>query len=546
MSQTGNTFGIATRERRTAVAFLALAAAAALVIAVGTRALPLTDPDEVFYAGTAREMLAQRSFLTPLLFGHPQFEKPPLTYWLLAASFSMFGSTPVAARAIPALAGILGALAAYRFTRRVASGSAAALAAFVTLSGMLYLGQSIALLTDMVFTSLLAGAAWAFYRWHDERRDSSLCLFAALLGLAVLTKGPVGVVIVLAAAMAFLAIERDRSRLRAFFLHPWWLVFLAVAGPWYLWATVVHGRAFTWEFLVHDNWHRILWAEHENFDTWHFYPAVILLGMFPWTVFFPFLGRSFARHRRLVTFLLCNIGATYLVFAFAHSKLASYILPLFPALSLLLALDLGEQGRSRSRERVSAGIAAAFAAGLIAVPWVAKGEIAREFHVAMVGAACFGAALLAVAVLLLLGRVRPAVGLAGSGFLALILVTVTTLPASAARGFSDSDLTALVSDHGLGGQAIVASKLYARGANFFTGSPVVVMDSRKQPFWSDHPIDVISTDDEVRAFFTSRAKTLCVIRPGNLDQLQRGLSSSHSFAVLSRDFDRVVVLVTRR
>ncbi len=121
-------------SRHPAVAYFVPLAATALVIALALNALPLTDPDEVFYAQTAREMLATPSLLTPLLFGQPQFEKPPLTYWLLAASFALLGEHPWTARLVPALFGVLGALATFLFGRRFLPSGVAALGALLLLT----------------------------------------------------------------------------------------------------------------------------------------------------------------------------------------------------------------------------------------------------------------------------------------------------------------------------------------------------------------------------------------------------------------------------
>ena len=190
--------------RHPAAVYLVLLAATALVVALTLNALPLTDPDEVFYAQTAREMLATPSPLTPLFFGQPQFEKPPLTYWLLAASFALLGEHPWTARLVPAFFGLLGALATFFFGRRFLPNGVAALGALVLLTSLAYLGQSIALLTDMVFTTLVAGAFFVFYLWYDRRRSAYLHGFALLAALAVLTKGPVALVMLLPAAILFL------------------------------------------------------------------------------------------------------------------------------------------------------------------------------------------------------------------------------------------------------------------------------------------------------------------------------------------------------
>ncbi len=525
---------------------LAIAALLALTILAGLNVLPLTDPDEVFYAQTAREMLDHHSLLTPLLFGHPQFEKPPLTYWLLMASFRAFGVTPWAARLIPALAGLLGALATYLLGRRVLAERTAALAALLQATCLLGLGQSIALLTDMVFTSLLVVSLWGFYLWFVERRAKWLYLFAVAAGLAALAKGPVGIVIEMLAIAGFLLVTRNRSVLASFMLHPWWLVFLAVAAPWYAYATLTYGREFTWEFFVHDNWHRILRAEHSNFDNQWFYPGVILVGMFPWTPLLAYLGAGWKKHRPLVTFLAAWFLATYAVFGIAHSKLASYILPLFPAIAVALAISLETLDGMRRRTFAAALAFLLFGAGLVAVPFLAKGPLAAELRPVLLAVAALGVVQAASGVLLLLRRPNPIVGLNAAGFLGVVLLGALSIPPSAVDGFTDAGTTRVVAEQGLAGQPIVASKLYARGVYFATGNPVVIMDRRADPFWSPHPVDVIWQDEQIRAFFDAREKVLCVIRPGDVERLELLFAGTRTTTVLSSAFDRVVALSIKK
>ena len=523
-------------------ALLALIVAAVVVLTLGLNALPLTDPDEVFYAQTAREMLDHHSVLTPLLFGQPQFEKPPLTYWLLMASFEAFGRTPWAARLVPELAGLLAALAVYLLARRLASRETALLAALIQLTGLLCLGQSIVLLTDMVFTAFLALAFLALHGWSEDGRGGRLHLFGLWLGLAVLTKGPVGLVIALLAAVLYLRLAGRTSALWRWLAHPWWLTFAAVAAPWYVWAAARYGRAFSWEFLVHDNWDRILRAEHANFDNWGFYPAVIVAGMLPWTPLLAWLGAGWRRRRAAIGFLLCWIGSVYAIFSVAHSKLASYILPLFPALAVLLALSLEDAAASRRRTRVAAALFAVLGVVFAALPWLVRPPFAVEFRATILAAAAFGAVQLVVAALLLRRRFAPAILVNAAAFLVVIAVALTTVPASATRGFTGADLPALVARYGLQGQPIVSSKLHARDVLFYTGNPVVVMDRNEHPFWSDHPVEVLWRDEQIRAFFAARPRVLCTIRPGDVERLNRLFPGQRTNTVLSSDFDRIVVL----
>jgi 4-amino-4-deoxy-L-arabinose transferase-like glycosyltransferase len=539
------------RSPHPAPLYLFLLAATAVVLALTLGALPLTDPDEVFYAQTAREMLAAPSPLTPLLFGEPQFEKPPLTYWLVAASFALFGEHPWSARLVPAAFGVLGALLAFRFGRRFLPDGVAALGALLLLTSLAYFGQSIALLTDMVFTTLVAGAFFSFYLWHDRRRSADLHRFAALAALAVLTKGPVAIAILLPTAIVFLGLRRDAPALRAFLVHPWWLALLAVAGPWYLYAMLVHGPAFTREFLVHDNWHRILQAEHPGQDRWYFYPVVIAVGTLPWTGLFAFLGAGFRQHRALHLYLLSWIGTVYGIFALAHSKLASYVLPLFPALALLLAVSVAAGAASAPRRAAAAAISFLGGAGLLAGAFLAGPTVATEpvvatFRPVLVACGAWGVALIVVAALFQARRIAAAVAVNAVCMLGVVLVAARNIPPAMTQAFTGADLQAMVASRGLAGAPVVASPVSARGVLHYTGNPVVVVARSKHPFWSDHPLDVIASDAEIATYFAGRGTVLCVVPPADLERLSRLLGPTRTQEVLSLVYRRAVVLSRRR
>ena len=157
---------------------------------IGCTSINLTDPDEVFYSETAKEMLVSNSVLTPLIFGKPQFEKPPLFYWLLMVSFKVFGITTFAARLVPALVGMIGVLGTYFFMRKIFSGSISFYAALFLSTAFLYFGLSKTVITDIVFSVFAALVLYAFYLWYRFKKETYIVLFMIFLSLAMLTKGP--------------------------------------------------------------------------------------------------------------------------------------------------------------------------------------------------------------------------------------------------------------------------------------------------------------------------------------------------------------------
>ena len=130
---------------------------------LGNSSLSLTNPDEVFYSQTAKEMIQQKTWMTPYLFGQPQFEKPILTYWLLRLAF-LFDISSFSARFFPALFGMFGVIGIYAFGLAVFKDSRRAMwSAIVLMSSSLYIGLARTVFTDLFFTIFIFFSLAAFY-----------------------------------------------------------------------------------------------------------------------------------------------------------------------------------------------------------------------------------------------------------------------------------------------------------------------------------------------------------------------------------------------
>lgn len=505
--------------------------------------IALTDPDEVFYSMTAKEMLEQNNFATPLIFGHPQFEKPPLVYWLLAGSFKLFGVNPWAARLIPAAFGLLGIVMTFYFCRRVFNEEIAYLAAIILGTSALYLAMSKAVLTDVVLSVLMTAAFYAFYLWFLERKGSYLYAFALAAALAVLTKGPVALIILMVACIMFLAVEKEFKLLKSFVWHPWVLVFALVALPWYAFVVIKYGRVFIDEFIIRDNWDRILYAEHKNFDRWYFYPMIVAAGLFPWTFYLAMMGRWWKEYKKECVFFLVWFAVTFVLFQNAHSKLASYILPLMPAVIIPLSISLSSWTRRSKR-----GMALAFVYGILGVGLlIAPVILVKKFPdyvtpTALMAIRLFGISLIAAGVLLFRGRIFDAIVTKAAGLALMFLLVGSYIPVSIERAVADKYLKDIVEREGYQGQPIVTNKLFARGIHFYTGNPVVVMDHNKQPFWSPHPIDVISNEGEIVRFFDGKDHVICVLKDSYVQEIGRIFEGRRVNRVVAKDGRKVVVV----
>lgn len=519
----------------------------AFLYLIGNNMIALTDPDEAFYSLTAKEMMANKSFLTPMIFNEAHFEKPPLTFWLLMISFKIFGINAFAARLIPAIFGLLGVLGTYFFLKKVFNEKIAFYSALILSTSILYLGLSKALLTDMVFSVFVFFSFYAFYLWY-KKDEKNLNLFAVSLALAVLTKGPVAVVILFFGVGLFMVLSKEWRIFKEFLLNRWWILFLIISLPWYIYVTVKYGRVFFDEFIINDNWRRILFAEHKNFDKWYFYPAVILVGAFPWTFYFLTLGANFKKYKKEYIFLFSMITSVFCVFTLAHSKLISYIVPLYPAIAILLGLGLTELSNKPKRVNLIGILNIVLGAAILPAPFIVKSIFPDFFLAVLCGVIVLSVCLILSGIMLLKKEFVRAIYLNIIGLILVAITIVFTLPFKQLESaFSDNDLPKAMAEYDYYQKPILCGKLFVRGVYFNTGSPVKVLGKSDNPFWSKHPVEVINVnnDGKVINFFNDNYPVLCVITSKDLKHLDEILSGANRNKIYSESLGRAVVLIKK-
>ena len=306
---------------------------------------PLMLPDEGRYVGVAWEMLRSGDWLTPTLNGLPYFHKPPLFYWITAASLSMFGLNEGAARAAPVIGASLGAFALYAFTRRWAGPRAAVVTLCVLLAQPLWIiGGQFANL-DMLVAGciaatilLLAHAALAIEQGQPCHR--ALAGAYAMAALGILAKGLIGAVLPALVLCAWLALLRRWRTLARLLWLPGLVLFALAVSPWFI-AMQVRFDGFLDYFFVLQHFKRFTTGGFNNIQPFWFYPAVLLLFTLPW---WPWLHRLFRRGAldhpsqgpvRLLMWLW--LAVVVLFFSLPRSKLLGYALPAVPPLAWLLA-----------------------------------------------------------------------------------------------------------------------------------------------------------------------------------------------------------------
>ena len=322
----------------------------------------LFNPDEGRYAEIPREMAVSGDWVTPRLNAIKYFEKPPLQYWATAVAYHAFGEHDWSARLWVALTGFLGLLLTGWIGTRLYGALAGSLAALVQAGALLYLGLARISTLDMGLTATLELALAGLLLLVDRGRSADGTRLGALLlaggvALAFLSKGLVGILIPGAVALLYILLRRDWGlMLRA---KPWWtLSALAVlAAPW---VVLVEQRnpGFAQFFFIHEHFTRFLTKVHQRYQPPWFFIPVLLLGFMPWTPLLPALVRGSWRDARggnaTSTLLVIWVLFGFVFFSVSDSKLVPYILPLFPALALLLGRCLSELAPQRLSRALAA------------------------------------------------------------------------------------------------------------------------------------------------------------------------------------------------
>jgi len=336
---------------RTLIIFLF--AIAGFFALLGSRGL--NEPDEGRYASVAANMVRGGSWLIPEFEGHPHLTKPPLSYWFMAGSMTLFGINEWAVRLPSALAGLGVVLMFWSIARIWLRAQASTLVPIMLLCSPFFFVM--ARLTDpnMMLTFWISLGIWTWERWQLMDRRHLLWLHYAAHAAAFMTKGPVGIFFILlwVLTMGFFA-RRQKVHVRSIWSWPLFMLSSAVALCWYL--IVVAGDPSRLEFFLKGEIvDRISGNNHRRHEPFWFYFAVILGGFLPWI---PWLVQS--ARRTLKGFDTKNprgqpLGIAILIaiifFSVIQSKLATYILPLFPWLALFAAHAVNDAGWTRAKRR---------------------------------------------------------------------------------------------------------------------------------------------------------------------------------------------------
>jgi 4-amino-4-deoxy-L-arabinose transferase-like glycosyltransferase len=324
-----------------------------LLYTAGTHLLPLMDRDEPRFATAAREMNEASEIVVPTFNGKERLDKPILIYWGMQASYAVLGTHEFAAR-LPSVLCMLGlVLLVHRWGRHWYGPDAGLLAGIVTATSLQFLIHGRLAVADMPMILALATAHYGLFgllglvetdaekKARDFGHEDSrwFWIFYVSLGLGFLAKGPIAWGIPLLTLILYCKLfwrqDVDLSRLRVL---PGIAVVLGIVLPWGLFALIETQLRFFTEGIGYHVVDRGL--EPLGGRTWipGFYALTVFLSLMPWiayagAIFYRIRTRWSAREAFLVSWFVAIFG----VFSLFATQLPHYILPGFPAFSLLIA-----------------------------------------------------------------------------------------------------------------------------------------------------------------------------------------------------------------
>ncbi|HWB13486.1 MAG TPA: glycosyltransferase family 39 protein [Pirellulales bacterium] len=379
---------------------LVLVTLSGLLFLANLGAAGLWDEDEPIFAGAAREMMDRGEWIVPYFNWAMIPDKPVLLYWVMIGAYRAFGVTEFAARCGPALFGVGSVLLTWLLGRRLFSPAAGFWAGVILATSVNFDVVARAATPDTLLT-FFSTLSILCYAWgakglrgdaagdHDPGQTTRLAMIGsyAAMGMAVLAKGPIGVILPAATiglyvltsitaaqrtvaqteAKGWRAAVRQSGLALAQSLHPTRVVrailrmypltgltvVLAVAGPWYVAVGMRTEGAWLAGFFGKHNLGRFLHPMEHHRGPFFYYLIAIVIGFFPWSLFLGPAGvhmksrwgddREGNPYRLLLCWLVTYLG----FFSLAATKLPNYIVPVYPALALLVGacLDAWLSGR---------------------------------------------------------------------------------------------------------------------------------------------------------------------------------------------------------
>jgi 4-amino-4-deoxy-L-arabinose transferase-like glycosyltransferase len=319
--------------------FLLIVVVAAIVLFYRLGDPALKNWDEAIYAQVAKEILLTGDWLTLHWQNAPWLEKPPLTFWLVSGLYRLFGVNEFSARAVSASAGV-GVVAVIFGIGKLQRGPVCGLiAALILLTTFQFVQMSRLLFTDVLLILFMYLAIFGYLRVRNGDRRWWYVVSISC-GLAFMVKSFASLFAPAAVAFALVVDRQVNETLRA--KHFWFSILagLGVVVPWHAVMIYLHGSAFVDEYFYYHVWSRTVTPLEGHQGVYWFYFREIWQKMHPWWSIIP-LAVLFnvweVKRGRSSVVVIALLVLVFLFFSAARTKSTSYILPVYPALALLVS-----------------------------------------------------------------------------------------------------------------------------------------------------------------------------------------------------------------
>lgn len=300
-------------------------AATFLFLAAGISTLAVTDPVESNYALTALEMVRSGNWISPQIYGTYWYDKPIFLYWLLSLSYSIFGATDFASRLPAVLFGAMSCtLAAWFALRQTGRTATALLFSAMTATSLVFWLISRSVITDQPLYFFSGATLFFAYIGLTEAKKNYVIAAYVMAAGAVLTKGPVGLVLPGLFLLLFALVQQKTAYAKRLFPPVGIILFLLLCLSWYGSMYSIHGKDFIDGFLGFNNVTRATVSEHPEYDVWYYYLVLVPVSLLPWTG--PCLYGLWKRRRHDDTYVFMAIWAvgTILCYSLAATKYPTY------------------------------------------------------------------------------------------------------------------------------------------------------------------------------------------------------------------------------
>ncbi|HEY2325095.1 MAG TPA: glycosyltransferase family 39 protein, partial [Thermoanaerobaculia bacterium] len=519
-----------------------LVVAVALFINIG--GYPLFDADEGRNGEVGREMAATNDYVMPRIDGMPYLDKPIVYFAAEAAAMEILGPTELAARLPAYLFTLLTALLVFWFAKRVWSQESAYVAAIAFLSMPLTMAFARTVIFDSALTFFIVAAIIAFY---FERPT----LAWASIAFGVITKGPVAIAVPLIVMIPY-AIKRKSFRK----LWSWGglAVFVVIIAPW-VWAVSRVVPDFLHYVLVTETVQRLATkALKRTGPPWYFLPYVIG-GALPWSILACFSWRRAPQEGPLppgeggrrpgegrddtMLLLALWILVPLIFFSISQSKRPQYILPVMPAIALVIANYWNPKAA-----RIAAALFAIVGIALVAAPFVHVKKMSAEVAAGVHSSALpMGIVTLIGAIAAIVFAKRKEIAVAALS-LPIIAVPITANPLMQAIGERRSAKAFVAQLKPYADRQIVGLEDYTGSLQFYLRKPVIVVTPDAEEFTSNYIIrhyDQFANDPRspVRRDTVYDSGRLYIVR--NNDSMHISLLRSNGFTEVARDAHHVAL-----